>query len=321
MKRSPWFPLDANFQDDPAILEVSFEAEGVFVRSVALVKRTSNKITPAAMRKLCDKLDRDERGRLAIASELVAVALWEVDEDFWTIRAYESWNGDADAAAELSAAWGVFGAHRKHHVNAGKVKADCYWCQHPDETPAPKKGGDEGTSSPPSSPPSGDPSSPPKGGSSSIQDQTRPDQTRKDQTRKENPSPSTATPRAAVDNDGDEIDLHVAAQRIIRQVTPGGEPTSEELTAIGTALNSGWQLKHLIEKAFVAKRNGNDPRAYLRTALKTAATIEPPAPDDQPHGKAITGLQRREAAALATGALDHEHDILDPEINHESETA
>jgi len=134
MKREPWFPMDANYQDDPDIIVLSLGAEVAYFRSVALAKRLKGDgvVTDGLLRRICDKFDQlgnqPSDMEAAIAHELVDVGLWQLTEGGYLITAYESWNGDADLAAQLAPELGRWGAHLRHHVEKDKTSPKCRYC-------------------------------------------------------------------------------------------------------------------------------------------------------------------------------------------------
>src|SRR5690606_22360582 len=92
-----WVPLDADFQDDDRLIDVSAEAELLFVRSLALAKRLASdgRLRRSHLRRLCDKLTSDPE---RLASELLDAGLWISEgeagshQERFVIAAWLSWN-------------------------------------------------------------------------------------------------------------------------------------------------------------------------------------------------------------------------------------
>lgn len=100
----PWVPLDANFQDDEQILDLTAEAELVFLRALGLSMRRGSEglIHRSHLRGLCDKFDMGPDARLEVAAELVGVGLWgALGDDEWLILSWESWRSPADSRDDL----------------------------------------------------------------------------------------------------------------------------------------------------------------------------------------------------------------------------
>ena len=96
-------PLDVNFQDDAKIVQVSPEAELVYLRSLALAKRLDEDgaIHRAQLGRLTDKLDDMPE---VLAKELVDVDLWFETEKGWYIAAWAAHNTLTTERAEARAA-------------------------------------------------------------------------------------------------------------------------------------------------------------------------------------------------------------------------
>ncbi len=96
-------PLDVNFQDDAKVVQVSPEAELVYLRSLALAKRLDEDgaIHRAHLGRLTDKLD--DRPDV-LAKELVDVDLWFETDNGWFIAAWAAHNTLTAERAEARAA-------------------------------------------------------------------------------------------------------------------------------------------------------------------------------------------------------------------------
>lgn len=126
-------PLDVNYQFDDKILRAGPLAECLYVRSLALVKRTATE----------GRLHHSHLSSLALglpgaaskhASALVAVGLWEQTEDGWYIAGWLKHNLSNEALTEQKArirAKSVLGNHKRHHVDKGVVEPDCELCNPP----------------------------------------------------------------------------------------------------------------------------------------------------------------------------------------------
>lgn len=113
--------LDVNFQDDDRLVEVSAEAELVFVRSLALAKRLASDgaIRVGHLRRLCDKLPGAPD---QYAHELIGAGLWITEGragtpgERFVIPSWLKWNLSADEIDETrsgKSAGGRLGNHRR----------------------------------------------------------------------------------------------------------------------------------------------------------------------------------------------------------------
>jgi hypothetical protein len=98
MKRSPWFPVWAGFQDDEQFLAVSAEAELLYLRAIARCKQLNQgsdggHVGRYQLRRLCDKMTADPTD---LATQLVAAGLWVETPGGWRIAAYGGWNRSAE---------------------------------------------------------------------------------------------------------------------------------------------------------------------------------------------------------------------------------
>lgn len=104
--------LDVNYQDDDKILEVSAEAELLYVRGLALAKRmgTDGYLSRSHLRRIADKLTAPVDGLVA---ELVDIGLWSPAGDRWLIEAWFKHNQPLDDLTERKRRGGALGAHRR----------------------------------------------------------------------------------------------------------------------------------------------------------------------------------------------------------------
>jgi len=294
MKRSPWVPLDANFQDDRRIVDISAEAELVYLRSLGLTKRLESDadtcwLSSGHLRKLCDKLDLDAAGRQALAAELVDVGAWNYDHEraVWVVAAWASWNGSLSEASERKRDGARRGNHRRYG-HKGDV-ATCPICNKQDQTPTP------------------DPVSP--GGSLLAK---RPDTDRfasrstsldvdvdVDVEEKTTPLPPTSVRPVPALTDPAVV---AVADSLIAALGYVDEPAKpDERGYVARALKRGWDVEQLedLAREALSRDDVDSPRAYLRGALKARANEDPP-PRQQPtpsHGQRDTRTAAEIAAA------------------------
>lgn len=242
MKREPWFPLWALFQEDESILPLSIEAEAVYARSIGKAKllKKDGRIHRLHLPYLCAKatLPCD-----AIAAELEAQGLW-IDEGngWWFIPAYDGWNGTADDAQAAKADSGRLGNHVRWK-HPGQL-ADCPVCNRTESH------------------------------RDSQGSQTRPDQTIRDQTR-----PDPDGPPRDTEADADSAGLVVVelADRLVQSATldPAAVAEESERTLVAQVLTQGHPETTLVSAAADAATKGRQPRRYLRKILERLASETP----------------------------------------------
>lgn len=122
--------LDVNYQDDDKILDVTAEAELLYIRSLALVKRigTDGYLFKSHLRRITDKLST---ATADLCGELVDHGLWSPVDDGWQIDAWFKHNQPLDDVTERKRRGGKLGAHRRWK-HKGKLD-DCELCS--DRTP------------------------------------------------------------------------------------------------------------------------------------------------------------------------------------------
>jgi hypothetical protein len=272
MKREPWFPVDANFQDDSQILGVSGPSELVYFRSVALAKRLKRpRIEDVHLRRLCDKfedLGKTNDIEAETARELCDAGLWQLDDVGYVIVAYDGWNGAADRAQEASIEHGRYGAHVKNHAKRGIKEEGCGYCEGTLKPPT------KGVSKPPSSPPS----SPPPGPLQA--DKTRQDETRRDENYPSSPPISQRETYPQGDDDGlvqERTTSHPADQILAPLGIVAATATAGERATVERAIEQGWTTDALIDLAHVAASK-EEPRSYLAGMLTKRANTTPTAP-------------------------------------------
>ncbi len=110
MKRSPWFPLWAGFQDDEQFLSVSAEAELLYLRAVARCKLdgqgdAEGVVSRHQLRRLTDKLTTDPDELCRQLCEADPVPLWgDLGDGRYQIRAYGAWVRSAEQYRQARAA-------------------------------------------------------------------------------------------------------------------------------------------------------------------------------------------------------------------------
>lgn len=110
MKRSPWFPLWAAFQDDEPFLSVSAEAELLYLRAVARCKLdgqgdAEGLVSRHQLRRLTDKMSTDPAELCRQLCEADPVPLWvDLGDGRYQIRAYGEWVRSAEQYRQARAA-------------------------------------------------------------------------------------------------------------------------------------------------------------------------------------------------------------------------
>ena len=204
-----------------------------------------------------------------LAGELLGAGLWRAVSDGevegYLIVGWASWNVSVSEAQARKKRGARLGNHNRYQHSGGLD--DCPICS-PDENVSP-------------------------GGSlSSLTDRlpiasvlaSPRDETRRDETRP--PPSSTVFPRpAAADDDEGERD---DAQTVIDHLgILGAAANAGERRTIERALERGWTLDQLHDKARAASTAGN-PRAYLRTSLNEAANTRPPPTAPKPPSEGMS---------------------------------
>lgn len=244
MKRSPWIPLDANFQDDEQIIELSAEAELLFIRSMALARRldTGGAVRRGQLRRLTDKMTTDPT---ALAEELVAVDLWSPVPSGWEIPSWVSWNGRADGRRQSMSDGGKRGNHERWqhpgpfetcdrcHKSAGQSGGD----------PPPNRRGEE-TTTPPNPP--------------------------------ESTGPDPGNGWVGEGGDGGEA-VRIADQLVAMLGALDEGADGDEIDLVQKALDQGWTEPELLQCAQTARSNPTvrDIRRYLFGMLRKRATAGP----------------------------------------------
>jgi hypothetical protein len=136
VKRSPWFPVWAGFQDDEQFLSVSAEAELLYWRAVARCKLdgqgdAEGVVSRHQLRRLTDKMSTDPLELCRQLCEADPVPLWvELPDGRFQIRAYGAWVRSAEQYRQAKAANAKLGNHTRWG-HEGPV-ATCHRCN-PDQ--------------------------------------------------------------------------------------------------------------------------------------------------------------------------------------------
>ena len=266
MKRSPWFPVWAGFQDDEQFLAVSAEAELLYFRATARCKQldqgtTGGQLGRHQLRRLCDKMTAAPDD---LAAELVTVGLWAETAAGWRVVAYGEWNTSADEERQARADASRLANHTRWKHD-GPV-AGCTRCNkdvspgHSGRTP----NGDE-TDSERRSDRSPEPSL--------DVDETR---CRRDETTPPYP-PTGATPPGAAA----ELAVVALADQLIEAIgLLGAEANQGERNYTARALARGWSPTALHDEALAigGRDDIREHRAYLGAVLKRCANEDPAGP-------------------------------------------
>ena len=253
MKRSPWFPVWAAFQDDEPFLSVSAEAELLYLRAVARCKLdgqgdAEGVVSRHQLRRLTDKMDTDPMELCRQLCEADPVPLWvALPDGRFRIRAYGEWIRSAEQYRQARAEH----ARRANHArwqHEGPVES----CRRCNVSP------DESDRSPHGVPTE----SPDVTQDDTIQDPPLP--------------PIGPSTEAAVT----ELAAAGLADEDVQRATLDPSAIANRLTldAVGAVLAAGHQRSAVLDAGSEAQaKNPRDPEAYLRAILKRLAT-EPPAP-------------------------------------------
>lgn len=250
MKRAPWFPLWAAYQDDLPFLMVSADAELLYIRAVARCKLDGQGddggiVHAGQLDRLCHKLGSDPR---ALAAELCATRptpLWrDLGDGTWLIVAYGTWNRSAEQGRAAKAA----GARRGNHArwqHPGPVET-CPICVPPGQSHT-----DSDSESDPGQ---------------------KTSKTRRDET--------TPPDRSHTDSHTDGPDLAVVevADQLIGRLFVDAVASAVELERIEGALRRGWTVEQITDAGLeaVSRPAVRDPRAYLDKTLLRLASENPP---------------------------------------------
>ena len=275
MKRSPWFPVWASYQDDEQILALSAEAELLYLRGVARCKqldqgRDGGQIGRHQLRRLTDKMATD---REHLAAELVDAGLWQETPNGWWVKAYGEWNSSAEEERAERAENGKRGNHaRWKHKEPFET---CTACHPVDNGVSPGESGATPVGVRPDSEPDRQATPQP----SLDVDETR---CRRDETTPPPPPPTEATPTGAATDPGPVV----LADRLIESVGIVGEVANQgERNYVARALVRGWPDQALLDEALEigGRDDVRDHRAYLLAVLKRYANESPePAATDPP---------------------------------------
>jgi hypothetical protein len=266
-------PLDANFQDDRRIIDVSVEAELVYLRALGLTKRLEEDagtcwLSEGHLRKLCDKLDLDRPGRLAVAAELVAVGAWLFDDsaDAWVVRAWASWNVSLGEASERKRDGARLGNHRRHG-HKGELST-CPICSKA-ETGAVFPGGSLVGKRPDTDRFAS------RSSSLDVDVDVDVDQ----------PPPTPSVNRADAADEPGLVLLVELADQLVEAIGIVGEVANQgERNYVARAVANGWAGQELIDEALAigSRDDVRDHRAYLGAVLKRYANDAPAAGPPRP---------------------------------------
>lgn len=284
MKRDPWIPLWAAFQDDPSVLSVSAEAELLFVRAVALsrLRGAEGVVHAAQLRHLCDKFTADPAELCRQLCEAIPKPLWvDLGDGRYSIPSFSEWN---QPKSERSAA--AKSANHSRWKHPGHVD-NCERCY--PQADGPKMNGNAVS-------PSQRPKHPP--GVRSDSDGVL------EKNRTEEKSLVLCLPKTPVDNSGtDDDDLASLTERLFTIV--GDAPNRADQPRIHIALKAGNTPKDLIDLAETinARTDVRKPGPYLRKAIDDR-TKQPPPP--KPRRPLLDDEKPECARCHTTGWIDAE---------------
>lgn len=132
-------PLHVHYRRDRAIRASGPDAELLFLRALAFARahRTGGAIEDFDLDDIGAGIPHPERA----AATLVRLNLWIANGTGWAIRSWEKWNPSGSSEA------GVYGNHKRWHLDRGIVAPDCPLCptEPPEESP-PTRGDHRGES-------------------------------------------------------------------------------------------------------------------------------------------------------------------------------
>lgn len=140
-----YVPLDVNYARDAAIRRAGPDAELLFVRGLAYAKGSRDG-TGRIPRYDLPVVAVGLKGATKRVAALVAEQLWIENADGWTIRSWQTWNGDDDGRAEKARRANC----KRWHADRGRIDPACEFCQR--KPPQPRSPGDSPKVSPPESP-------------------------------------------------------------------------------------------------------------------------------------------------------------------------
>lgn len=248
MKRSPWFPLWAAFQDDEPFLSVSAEAELLYLRAVARCKLdgqgdAEGVVSRHQLRRLTDKMTADPDELCRQLCEADPVPLWvALGDGRYQIRAYGAWVRSAEQYRQARAEH----ARRANHTRWNHEGAfeSCRRCN---VSPG------ESDRTPPGLP---------------TDSQT----VTQDDTRQDPPLPPIGHPSPAT------AELVQLADQVVQRATMDPTALADEpmRDLVAAAVANGRTLAEVLAAGTEASA-GHRPLGLLRAILKRLAT-EPPAP-------------------------------------------
>lgn len=115
-----WIKLDAYYDDDDAMCNVSANAELLFVRACArsMRNRDAGAVHERALNRLCVRMDLGDETPRDLAEELVDQGVWVEIEGGWLIRSWDKWQatmeGDEEAQKSRSEQ-NAIAAHIRYH--------------------------------------------------------------------------------------------------------------------------------------------------------------------------------------------------------------
>jgi hypothetical protein len=138
--------LDANFFDDPKVIEAGEPAAWLYLETLAMSKRmmTDGRISESQLRRV------RVHNRARRVQQLLKVGLWKRTEDGYEIVAYLKHNKSAGAIAQTSEqrkAAGRKANHERWHVSPPRPATDCEFCHPSDLGSDSESGSDRGRES------------------------------------------------------------------------------------------------------------------------------------------------------------------------------
>lgn len=122
MNKTLWVKLSVDYMNDPKVITAGPLGELLFVRALAYAKKNNNPyLAEAVIPRLCVGLETNPK---ELASTLVAVGLWHLDDNGYRIAAWDTWQAN-DTSGQ--SAGGSLAMHNRWHKHTRS--STCVHCQ------------------------------------------------------------------------------------------------------------------------------------------------------------------------------------------------
>lgn len=122
MNKTLWVKLSVDYMNDPKVITAGPLGELLFVRALAYAKKNNNPyLAEAVVPRLCVGLETNPK---ELASTLVTVGLWHLDDNGYRIAAWDTWQAN-DTSGQ--SAGGSLAMHNRWHKHTRS--STCVHCQ------------------------------------------------------------------------------------------------------------------------------------------------------------------------------------------------